>query len=82
MVDEIWGLEVERHFSREQMRQLFEAKIHGETECETHDTFKCRRCMKGRQFSPAKEPMDYGDTSAWNHYSRADSNKIHYYDIK
>ncbi|KAJ1918404.1 DNA-dependent ATPase protein rad54 [Mycoemilia scoparia] len=75
VVDE--RLEVERHFSREQMRQLFEAKIDGQTLCDTHDTFKCRRCVKGRQFTPAKEPMDYGDTSSWDHFSKADANKIY-----
>ncbi|KAJ1678777.1 DNA-dependent ATPase protein rad54 [Spiromyces aspiralis] len=75
VVDE--RMEVERHFSREQMRQLFEAKIKGETQSDTHDTFRCKRCIKGKQFRAASEPMDYGDTSTWNHYSRLDSGRIY-----
>ncbi|KAI7894798.1 P-loop containing nucleoside triphosphate hydrolase protein [Mucor mucedo] len=52
--------EAERHFSVADMRQLF--LLHTKSECETHDTFKCKRCIKGKQHSPA-DVMNYGDTS-------------------
>ncbi|PWA01918.1 hypothetical protein BB558_001946 [Smittium angustum] len=73
VVDEKDG--VERHFSREQMKELFKSKLRGTTECETHDTFKCKRCVNGRQFTRAPEPMGYGDSSSWDHFSRADISK-------
>ncbi|OMH84182.1 DNA repair protein rhp54 [Zancudomyces culisetae] len=68
---------VERHFSKEQMRELFKSKIDGSTMCETHDTFKCKRCCKGRQFTRASEPMDYGDSSSWDHFSQLDISKAY-----
>ena len=37
------------------------------TRCDTHDTFKCKRCKDGRQFIKA-QAMLYGDTSSWNHF--------------
>lgn len=58
--------DVERHFSLESLRELFQFKP--ETRSDTHDTFKCKRCRpKESQFikSPA---MLYGDTSTWNHF--------------
>lgn len=33
--------EAERHFSVADMRQLF--LLHTKSECETHDTFKCKK---------------------------------------
>ncbi|KAI8867327.1 hypothetical protein GQ42DRAFT_164865 [Ramicandelaber brevisporus] len=92
--------DVERHFSREQMRKLFEysrAQATGSSasasasasttpgaaggggnivSCETHDTFKCKRCLFGRQDKPAAFPMDYGDASSWDHYSQPDLKKM------
>ncbi|KAJ1658042.1 DNA-dependent ATPase protein rad54 [Dispira simplex] len=65
--------DVERHFSREQLRQLF--FYDPETRSDTHSTFRCRRCIKDRQFTPAAEPMSYGDTSTWNHYSDLELHK-------
>lgn len=52
--------DTERHFSIDALRQLFLFKEN--TLCETHDTFKCKRCRDGRQFikSPA---LLYGDAS-------------------
>ena len=58
--------DVERHFSLESLRELFQFKP--ETSSDTHDTFKCKRCKpNGTQYikSPA---MLYGDTSSWNHF--------------
>ncbi|KAK9475330.1 DNA repair protein [Dipodascopsis tothii] len=66
VVDE--AQDVERHFSLDNLRQLFEFKP--ETASDTHDTFKCKRCKPdGHQFVKAPA-MLYGDTSTWNHFCR------------
>jgi DNA repair and recombination protein RAD54 and RAD54-like protein len=53
---------VERHFSLSDLRTLF--KYNDATTCETHETFKCKRCKNGKQIvkSPA---FLYGDTSTY-----------------
>ncbi|RUP50247.1 DNA repair and recombination protein RAD54 [Jimgerdemannia flammicorona] len=63
VVDE--AMNTERHFSLADLRQLF--MFNETTACETHETFKCKRCIKGRQFQKA-DNMQYGDTSSWDHY--------------
>ncbi|KAJ2480917.1 DNA-dependent ATPase protein rad54 [Coemansia sp. RSA 2320] len=67
---------VERHFSRDEMRQLFKSKLRGQTMSETHDQFKCRRCVRGHQAVKAPEPMDFADHNSWDHFSANDSNKV------
>ncbi|PWY88417.1 hypothetical protein BO70DRAFT_369295 [Aspergillus heteromorphus CBS 117.55] len=58
--------DVERHFSLESLRELFQFKP--ETRSDTHDTFKCKRCRPdGTQYIKAPA-MLYGDTSTWNHF--------------
>lgn len=58
--------DVERHFSQENLRQLFQ--FNDKTECcDTHETFKCKRCVQGRQMMKAPQ-VSYGDTSTWNHF--------------
>ncbi|KAJ5662484.1 DNA repair protein rhp54, partial [Penicillium maclennaniae] len=58
--------DVERHFSLESLRELFQFKP--ETRSDTHDTFKCKRCRPdGNQYIKAPA-MLYGDTSSWNHF--------------
>ncbi|KAI8636149.1 P-loop containing nucleoside triphosphate hydrolase protein [Parasitella parasitica] len=64
VVDE--ATDMERHFSVADMRRLF--TLHTKSESETHDTFKCKRCILGKQHTPA-ESMNYGDSSTWNHYN-------------
>ena len=60
------GEEVERHFSGESLRELFQ--LREGTRCDTHDTYRCARCgPDGRQRVKAAA-MLYGDTSSWNHY--------------
>ncbi|WFD42984.1 DNA-dependent ATPase protein rad54 [Malassezia psittaci] len=54
------ALDAERHFSGEDLRALFQFKA--DTPCDTHDTYKCRRCVNGQQVSPPSA-MLYGDTS-------------------
>ncbi|KAF2455266.1 P-loop containing nucleoside triphosphate hydrolase protein [Lineolata rhizophorae] len=58
--------DVERHFSLDSLRELFEYRPN--TTSDTHDTFKCKRCKPdGRQHIKASA-MLYGDTSTWNHF--------------
>ena len=58
--------DVERHFSLDSLRELFQFKP--DTNSDTHDTFKCKRCgPDGRQIAAAPA-MLYGDTSSWNHF--------------
>ena len=58
--------DVERHFSLDSLRELFQYKAH--TRSDTHDSFRCKRCKPdGTQFLKAPA-MLYGDTSSWNHF--------------
>jgi hypothetical protein len=52
--------DVERHFSLDALRQLFQ--FNETTLCETHETFKCKRCKDGRQVTKAPALL-YGDAS-------------------
>ena len=54
--------DTERHFSGDELRQLFLFKEH--TLSETHDTFKCKRCRDGKQVVKAPALL-YGDASTW-----------------
>ncbi|KAG2158222.1 DNA repair protein, SNF2 family [Suillus bovinus] len=69
--------DAERHFSIESLRQLF--LFNETTICDTHDTFKCKRCKDGKQVikSPA---LLYGDASTWNHYTNEEL-KINHDDL-
>lgn len=58
--------DVERHFNGEDLRKLFEYVP--ETNSDTHDTFKCKRCKDGKQIIRAPAIL-YGDTSTWNHFT-------------
>lgn len=60
VVDQLENTEL--HFSMQDLRKLFLFKDN--TVCETHDTFKCKRCKNGRQAikSPA---LLYGDASTY-----------------
>ncbi|OKL61159.1 DNA repair protein rhp54 [Talaromyces atroroseus] len=58
--------DVERHFSLDSLRELFQFKPG--TRSDTHDTFKCKRCKPdGTQHMKAPAIL-YGDTSTWNHF--------------
>ncbi|KAI6132160.1 DNA repair protein, SNF2 family [Pisolithus croceorrhizus] len=58
--------DAERHFSVEALRQLF--TFNEDTVCDTHDTFKCKRCKNGRQVIKSSALL-YGDASTWNHFT-------------
>jgi len=47
-------------FSIDALRKLFLFNEH--TECETHETFKCKRCKHGKQIIKAPALL-YGDAS-------------------
>ncbi|EPQ32395.1 uncharacterized protein PFL1_00591 [Pseudozyma flocculosa PF-1] len=63
-----------RHFSGEDLRALFQFKEN--TLCDTHDTYKCKRCKEGRQWIKAPALL-YGDTSTWNHYPKDQMHQLH-----
>ena len=52
--------DTERHFSVDALRQLF--TFNEQTLCDTHDTFKCKRCKNGKQIVKAHALL-YGDGS-------------------
>ncbi|KAF8238582.1 hypothetical protein L208DRAFT_245124 [Tricholoma matsutake] len=66
--------DAERHFSLDALRQLF--LFNENTLCETHETFKCRRCEGGKQKSKAPALL-YGDASTWNHFTNAELQNNH-----
>ena len=68
----------------EDLRTLF--KYNDNTACETHETFKCKRCKDGKQIVKAPAFL-YGDTSTygqpilvtdnrWNHFENQGLSKI------
>eukprot|EP00092_Neocalanus_flemingeri_P002665 GFUD01002853.1.p1 GENE.GFUD01002853.1~~GFUD01002853.1.p1 ORF type:complete len:758 (-),score=233.91 GFUD01002853.1:204-2477(-) len=60
--------DVERHFSLSDLRDLF--KLEGNTLCDTHDKFKCRRCVAGVEVRPPPSDSDCNsDMSSWHHAS-------------
>ncbi|ODQ67555.1 DNA repair protein, SNF2 family [Nadsonia fulvescens var. elongata DSM 6958] len=71
VVDE--AQDVERLFSIDNLRQLFE--FNPSTKSETHETFKCKRCKNGKQFIKAPA-MLYGDATSWNHFENHGMEKI------
>ena len=49
--------------------------------CDTHDTFKCKRCKDGKQLvRPPEGTINTGataaDTSTWNHFSQLELYKL------
>ncbi|KAG7194800.1 DNA-dependent ATPase protein rad54 [Scheffersomyces spartinae] len=62
--------DVERLFSGDNLRQLF--LLQRDTDCDTHDTYKCSRCDPTTKKQLTKAPaMLYGDSTTWNHLDRA-----------
>ncbi|XP_068176206.1 DNA repair and recombination protein RAD54-like isoform X2 [Antennarius striatus] len=58
--------DVERHFSLGELRELF--SLNEETTSDTHDRFRCRRCVNGRMVWPPAEESDCtSDLSQWHH---------------
>ncbi|TFK30011.1 SNF2 family domain-containing protein [Coprinopsis marcescibilis] len=64
----------ERHFSLDSLRQLF--KFNEKTLCDTHETFKCKRCKDGKQIAKSSALL-YGDASTWNHFTNAELKNNH-----
>ncbi|KAM9325446.1 DNA repair and recombination protein RAD54-like [Gastrophryne carolinensis] len=58
--------DVERHFSLGELKELF--TLNEDTTSDTHDKFRCRRCVNGRQVRPPPDGTDCtSDLSQWNH---------------
>ncbi|KAK0069943.1 DNA repair and recombination protein RAD54 [Biomphalaria pfeifferi] len=58
--------DVERHFSLGELRELF--TLNENTISDTHDKFKCRRCVNNIQVKPPPDDSDCTcDLSQWNH---------------
>ncbi|XP_059140209.1 DNA repair and recombination protein RAD54-like isoform X2 [Physella acuta] len=58
--------DVERHFSLGELRELF--TLNKDTISDTHDKFKCKRCVNNIQVKPPPEDSDCTcDLSQWNH---------------
>lgn len=58
--------DVERHFSINELRDLF--TLNENTRSDTHDRFKCKRCVNNIQIKPPPEGSDCTcDLSQWNH---------------
>ncbi|XP_075037659.1 DNA repair and recombination protein RAD54-like [Mixophyes fleayi] len=58
--------DVERHFSVGELKELF--TLSEDTMSDTHDKFRCRRCVNGRQVRPPPDDTDCtSDLSQWNH---------------
>ena len=81
VVDEAGAEDVERHFSLESLRQLFQLNLN--TMCDTHDAFNCKRCTKqGIQHTKPKEGLitagaNGADTSSWNHFHQSEIPKAY-----
>lgn len=67
--------DVERLFSTDNLRQLFE--YNGDTNCDTHDSFNCKRCDKSNDSKQIVKPdvMLYGDATTWNHINHSGLNE-------
>lgn len=62
--------DVERLFSTDNLRQLFE--FNEQTICDTHDSFKCKRCSGPDSKQKIKANcMLYGDATTWNHINHS-----------
>ncbi|KAJ0003866.1 hypothetical protein NQD34_010080 [Periophthalmus magnuspinnatus] len=59
--------DVERHFSLGELRELF--TLNEDTLSDTHDRFKCRRCVNGREVRPPVDADCNSDLSQWRHTS-------------
>lgn len=57
--------DVERIFSGDMLRLLFQYRR--DTECDTHDTYNCKRCSKEKGQIVKSPAMLYGDATTWNH---------------
>lgn len=57
--------DVERLFSTDNLKQLFE--FNEKTICDTHTTYSCKRCNKAGKQNVRSTTMLYGDATTWNH---------------
>ncbi|RCK63423.1 DNA repair and recombination protein RAD54 [Candida viswanathii] len=57
--------DVDRLFSSDNLRKLFE--FNPDTQCDTHDTYNCKRCRGDKGQFIRAPAMLYGDSTTWNH---------------
>lgn len=57
--------DVERIFSGDSLKMLFEYQP--DTQCNTHDTYNCKRCRSDSGQFVKAPAMLYGDATTWNH---------------
>lgn len=61
--------DVERIFSGDMLKLLFQYR--SDTQCDTHDTYNCKRCLKEKGQVVKSPAMLYGDATTWNHLNHA-----------
>lgn len=57
--------DVERIFSGDNLKMLFQYQPN--TQCDTHDTYNCKRCRSDSGQIAKSSAMLYGDATTWNH---------------
>jgi DNA repair and recombination RAD54-like protein len=57
--------DVERLFSTDNLRQLFE--FNEKTICDTHESYRCKRCNDDGKQVIKSNAILYGDATTWNH---------------
>ncbi|CAJ0595354.1 unnamed protein product [Cylicocyclus nassatus] len=68
------GQDVARHFSSDQLRELF--KLEADTPSDTHERLKCKRCINGIETTDPPETADCTSDLALWHHSQRDARKI------
>ncbi|KAI0306483.1 DNA repair protein, SNF2 family [Multifurca ochricompacta] len=71
----------EKIFQRQASKQALSSAVklflfNEHTQCETHETFKCKRCRHGKQVIKAPALL-YGDASTWNHFTSEELRNNH-----
>ncbi|VDM77222.1 unnamed protein product [Strongylus vulgaris] len=68
------GQDVARHFSADQLRELF--KLEADTPSDTHERLKCKRCISGIESVDPPETADCTSDLALWHHSQRDARKV------
>lgn len=64
-----------RHFSSSELSALFE--YNGNSESDTHDKLKCKRCFSGKEtIEPPPSADTNSDLSLWYHNTKKDARKL------
>ncbi len=72
--------DVERHFAMKNLRDLF--KLNEETLSETHDAYKCKRCVNGMAINvPFMKPSIDNDDSNSNDDNKKEKEEVDAFDM-